>query len=227
MMIADGASLCSANPFAVSPRRIVCRGGEAVDVNVSSLPIESPLRHMLAGHHSGLANGASTLDVDAAVLSLIIRWIASNCDGREAVRNLAVPKLAEAIEWADYLCEPELRKMLQSRILRGRIKQATDLRLTGNSKFDAVATLTAFDQSGRDLTVLKGLSPADLAATIDAARLCNLHTFRLGSEFPRALVIARPGVHMDLRALATEHAPRTARASKHGSGGRTRRRGGK
>ena len=59
--------------------------------------------------------------------------------------------------------------MLQSRILRGRIKQATDLRLTGNSKFDAVATLTAFDQSGRDLTVL------------------NLHHNRLSGFLPESL----------------------------------------
>ena len=88
--------------------------------------------------------------------------------------------------------------------------------------FDALGTLAAFLRSSRGFTVLKGLCPADVKAASDAAKLLDLTVLRLGTEFPRALVVARKGLTVDLRALASEHAPRVARSSKHGGGGRRR-----
>ena len=206
---------------------VLCRDGKSFDVDATRLP-DSPLRHILCGH-SGLC-GTATLDVDASVLQLAVVWLTTSVSDAmrvDALHKLDDRRIDEAIEWADYLVIPNLRQQLQLRVLRGRIKQAEEARMTGTSQFDPLATLTAFERSGREMTVLKGLSPADISATIDAAKLLQLKCLRLGSEFPRALVVARGGVQVDLRALGMEHAPRTARVSKHGSGGSRRRRGGR
>ena len=85
-----------------------------------------------------------------------------------------------------------LRQHLQRRVLKGRIRQAEEAQKVSKSDFDALHTLKTFENSGRDLTILKGLlSPAEIKATCDAALLLKLNTFQLGSEFPRALMVAR------------------------------------
>ena len=211
---------------------VECRGSKCIDVNVSALPSSSPLYHMLCGHDGGL-QASSALDVDPTVMNLVLTWLTSTqpeaCAA--AAQGLPEQKIDEAIDWSDYLCvcSPSgmsLRQHLQRRVLKGRIRQAEEARRIGKSDFDALHTLKTFENSGRDLTILKGLSPAEIKATCDAALLLKLNTFQLGSEFPRALVVARQHARVDLKALASEHAPHTARSSKHGNGGRRRGRSG-
>ena len=168
--------------------------------------------------------GTSALDIDIAVLQLLVSWMRDASTMQAEARALEHGKVDEAIRWADYLCVAPLRQFLQHRILKDRIHQAEESRRNGEaSELDALGTLTAFTRSGRSFTVLKGLCSADIKAVNDAAILLDLQALRLGSEFPRALVVARKGVSVDLKALAAEHAPRVARSSKHGSGGRRRR----
>ena len=211
------------------PSQVICRGGEKVDVDVAAVPSSSPLHHMICGHH-GLA-ASSTLDVDCTILKLIVIWLTSTQhEACAAAQNLPEQKIDEAIEWSDYLVVSSpsglsLRQHLQRRVLKGRIRQAEETRRLGKTDFDALETLTTFARSDRQLTILKGLSPPEIKGACDAAILLNLKTFQLGSEFPRALVVARQHVRVDLKALANEHAPHTARSSKHGSGGRRRRQG--
>lgn len=211
-----------------STASVTCRGGATVAIDSNTLPEDSPLRHILCGR--GALAGASGLDVDEAVLQLVLSWLSPVCDEAdkfEAARTLDQRRLGEAIEWADYLCMPALRQQLQRRALKGRIRQAEEERHSGDRgrDFDAVAILTAFERSDREVTVLKGLSPAEIGAVCDSARLLQLRTLRLGSEFPRAIVVARQGAHIDLTALGLEHAPRGARRGKHGRGGSRRRTG--
>lgn len=200
--------------------------GEQVVVDVASLPDECPLRHMLSGH-SGLA-ASSALDVHASVLRLIVLWLANAETASHAASALDDEQMTAAIEWSDFLCVPSLRQCLQRRVLTTRLKAAEEERRTGQrGEFDAIVALQAFKASGREHQVLHGLSPMEISATSDAAKLLGLQTMRLGSELPRALVIARQGVRVDLKALGLQHAPRTSRAAKHGSGGRQRRSGGR
>ena len=211
-----------------APPTIRCRGGDTVSLDATALPEDSPLRHIVCGR--GALAGASQLDVSAPVLRLILSWLSLACkeaERLEAARSLDEQMLGEAIEWADYLCVPNLRQQLQRRALKERIRQAEEERRTSErgGDFDAVATLTTFERSDRQVTVLKGLSPAEIGAVCDAARLLQLRTLRLGSEFPRAIVVARQGAHIDLTALGLEHAPRGARRGKHGRGGSRRRSG--
>lgn len=172
--------------------------------------------------------------MDASVVRLIVKWLilSENSEAIEravaakAAATLPESKLADAITAADFLCVDTLRQTLQRRALHMRIRSAEDARRTGENEIDALATLTAFQRSGREFTVLRGLSPSEMQAVGDVARLLQLKPLKLGSEFPRALVVALMGAHVDLKALGQQLAPRTARASKHGAGGRRRRGGG-
>ena len=221
-------TMAQLEPIQAHQTIVTCRAGATVAIDTTELPEDSPLRHIVCGR--GALVGASELDVDAAVLRLVLSWLSPACEEAErleAARNLDERRLGEAIEWSDYLCVPSLRQQLQRRALKGRIRQAEEERHSGErgGGFDAVATLTAFERSDRQVTVLKGLSPAEIGAVCDSARLLQLRTLRLGSEFPRAIVVARQGAHIDLTALGLEHAPRGARRGKHGRGGSRRRSG--
>lgn len=200
-------------------------------VTCEQIPDDSPLRHMLLGTGDGSFVGSTSLDVDAHILSLsllYLRRVAQGGESETAADRCALgcseENLGDAVAFADFICALPLRQALQRRLLQVRIRQAEQARRTGSTRegFDAAAELQAFHQSGKPYTVLKGLAPSEMTALSDMAGLMSLKTLRLGSEFPRALVVAHSDVHVDLHELGLEHAPRTARGAKHGQGGRRR-----
>jgi len=174
----------------------------------------------------------STNTLDKPFSGLVSNVEVAELSGASALRvsdsaELADEHVAEAVTFADYICASPLRHALQRRLLQGRIRRAEEARWTGSTRqdFDATAELQAFKRTGCGFTVVKGLAPCEMSALSDMAPLMHLKILRLGSEFPRALVVAKPGVHVDLHTLAQEHAPRTARTGKHGRGGRKRGKG--